>query len=167
MWAEPQHYLCLYKLRLYKKCIQVPKGWGETRDTWQYHYCKYRRSREWSCLEIDGELRLSGLKCAKRKPRALLMLRKWVPCKFLLFFLSLNIWFKVPFGTQERKFILFLKIYSFQLDSTLFNNSMRSVRNIKGAVVSQLCSLVVSGTAASTQVIKGRQKDQGREPENE
>lgn len=57
---------------------------------------------------------------------------------------SLNIWFKVPFGTQESKFILFLRIYSFQLDSTLFNNSMRSVRNKKGAVVSQLCSSAVS-----------------------
>lgn len=100
-------------------------------NTWQCHYCKYRRSREWSCLEIDGEIRLSGLKCARRKPRALLMLRKWVSCKFLLFFLFLNIWFKVPFGTQERKLILFLKIHSFQLDNILYNNSMRSVRNKK------------------------------------
>lgn len=104
----------------------------------------------------------------KKKTKGIINVKKMSPLQILtFFFLSLNIWFKVPFGTQERKFILFLKIYSFQLDSTLFNNSMRSVRNIKGAVVSQLCSLVVSGTAASTQVIKGRQKDQGREPENE
>lgn len=136
--------------------------------TWQYHYCKYRRSREWSCLEIDGELRLSGLKCAKRKPKALLMLRKWLPCKFLLFSLSLNIWSKLTFGTQERKFILFLKIYSFQLDSTLSIIQWDQWEIKKGAVVSQLCSSAVSEcVAASTQVIKGRKKDQGREPENE
>lgn len=86
------------------------------------------------------------------------MLWKWVPYNFK-FFLSLNIWFKVPFGAHERKFILFLTIYPFQLDSTLFNNSMRSVRNKKGAVVSQLCSSAVSEWHYSLNTGNKREKE--------
>lgn len=67
----------------------------------------------------------------KKKTKGIINVKKMSLLQILTFFLFLNIWFKVPFGTQERKLILFLKIHSFQLDNILFNNSMRSVRNKK------------------------------------
>lgn len=67
----------------------------------------------------------------------------------------------MPFGTQEGKFILFLKKNSFQLDSALFNNSMRLVSRKKGAVVSQLCSSVMSEWQCSLNTENKREKQRG------
>lgn len=94
--------------------------------------------------------------------------KKMSPLQILFIFFSPEIYsLRCHLELRKEKNILFLKIYSFQLDSVLLNNSMRLVsrKGSRSESTLQLCN--EWDALQSDHRIKGRQNEQEKEPVNE